>query len=348
MERLQIEYGKVQVFENVLPVELYKELLLATRLIGWQFGWNTPSNPNTRYWHHEVGRGRKENTKDISENVKKHPLQVFSLYQDWLRTHLVPPDTKVLRFYLNAHTYGTDGWPHTDTDRGEELTAVLYLNPQWRPEWCGETVVFDSKGDISAAVLPRANRLLTFPSDRLHAPRPLSKAFEGLRVVLVVKLGPGIGGGEFFDRRIMTSKDVAGHLAYLEEVGSQTILHSGRSLQQHLWGTYKLLKYRGADPEVCLAGLFHSIYGTSINSFDLPVDRESVRARIGERAERLVWMFCALQRPECWRVEGYHLPLASGGSMEVNSQDRKDLLAIELANLDEQGILKPERRQGVV
>jgi Rps23 Pro-64 3,4-dihydroxylase Tpa1-like proline 4-hydroxylase len=101
----------------------------------------------------------------------------------------VPADTKILRFYLNAHTFGTDGWPHTDADRPNELTTILYLTQQWRPEWCGETVVFNKNGDIEAAVMPRANRLLAFPSDRLHSPRPLSKSFEELRVVLVVKMG---------------------------------------------------------------------------------------------------------------------------------------------------------------
>ena len=200
MNAPQIEYGPVQVFDNCLPAPLYTELLQAAGRIGWRFGWNTPSNPHSRYWHHEVGFGKKSNTADVSERVRQHPLPVFAQYMDWLRSHLVSPQTQVLRFYLNAHTYGTDGWPHTDTERGEELTTVLYLTPPWQPAWCGETVVFNAQGDIETAVLPRPNRLLSFPSDRLHAPRPLSKAFEGLRVVLVVKLGSPDGLGASFAR----------------------------------------------------------------------------------------------------------------------------------------------------
>jgi SM-20-related protein len=200
MTGLQIRYGSVQIFDDALPQDLYKELLLAKRRVGWQWGWNTPSNSDSRYWHHEVGRGRKANTEDVSHFVRQHPIAAYARYMDWLRTHLVPADTKVLRFYLNGHTYGTDGWPHTDTDRGEELTGVLYLNAEWKPEWCGETVVFDGNGDIEAAVLPRANRLLVFPSDRVHAPRPLSKAFDGLRVVLVVKMASPSGRGADFTR----------------------------------------------------------------------------------------------------------------------------------------------------
>lgn len=195
-----IQYGKVQVFDRALPDDLYSALYKATHQVGWQFGWNTRENPNHRYWHHEIGRGSKDNETDVTEQVRKHPLGVFAQYMDWLREAVVPAQSRLLRLYLNGHTYGTDGWPHVDTDRPDELTAVLYLCPAWKPEWCGETVVFNAQGDIVASVLPRANRLVTFPSDRLHAPRPLSKAFENLRVVLVAKFGAPPGqGGLFFN-----------------------------------------------------------------------------------------------------------------------------------------------------
>lgn len=195
-----IEYGKVQIFDDLVPVQLYRDLLQAMQRVGWQFGWRSPTSVTNRYWHHEVGYGPKDGTEDISENVRKHPLPVFAAYQDWLRSQLVPADTRILRYYLNAHTYGTDGSAHTDTERGEELTSVLYLTPQWKPAWCGETVVFDQNGDIAASALPKANRLLIFPSDRLHAPRPLAKEFSGLRVVLVVKMGTPSGLGKEFTR----------------------------------------------------------------------------------------------------------------------------------------------------
>lgn len=187
---LELLYSKPQVFDNVLPQQLYDQLVDATRKIGWQFGWRAPGNSDARYWHHEVGFGEKANVEDVSARVREHPLKPFVEFMDWLRSNLVPPETPILRYYLNGHTYGTDGWPHTDTDRTDELTAILYLNPEWRGEWGGETVVFNEHGDIAGSVLPRANRLMTFPSNLLHAPRPLARACGALRVVLVVKLGP--------------------------------------------------------------------------------------------------------------------------------------------------------------
>lgn len=343
MHQLTLQPERVHVFDDVLPQALSRELLALAMRIPWRFGWNTPSNPGHRYWHHEVGQGRKSNTSDISNNVRRHPERALTLYLDWLLTRLVPDDARVLRFYLNAHTYGTDGWPHTDADRPGEVTVVTYLNDGWKPEWSGETVVFNDRGDISAAVLPRANRLLVFPSNRVHAPRPLSKAFEGLRVVLVAKFGPGSaplslpapGAG---DARL---------LGFLRDAGAQQASHSGRSLLDHLWGTYRLLQQRGEEPAVCLAGLFHSVYGTSIYQSATIQDRAAVRDLIGERAEQLAWLFCQLQRPQCWALAGDTLPLAAGGTTTLTPAQRWDLLQIERANLDEQGLLTAERRQGV-
>ncbi|TFH67147.1 2OG-Fe(II) oxygenase [Gammaproteobacteria bacterium LSUCC0057] len=181
--------GKEQtIYDGLVPRAIYQPLLKASVALPWRYGWNTPANPTARYWHHEVGFGNKQNTECISDNVRKHPLKALAEYQQWVLSR-APHGTKMLRFYFNAYTYGTDGWPHTDTEREGEQTAVLYLTDRWQPAWAGETVVFDDAGDVALAALPRRNRIITFPSNALHAPRPLARAFTGLRVVLVVKLG---------------------------------------------------------------------------------------------------------------------------------------------------------------
>lgn len=340
-ELLNLSAGRALVYDNIVPRELYQELLQTSLDLEWQFGWKTMSNPNMRYWHHEVGYGLKENIDDISEQVEKHPLRVFTLYQTWLKNYFLSPEAKVLRFYLNAHTYGTEGWPHTDSDRSGELTTVLYLNQQWRPEWGGETVVFDEAGNIASSTMPAPNRLLVFPSDRLHAPRPVSKAFDDLRIVLVVKLAVA----HTLDHDIPESERA--HLNFLAGAGSADIAHSGRDLLTHLLGTWRILRQRGADPDVCLAGMFHSVYGTSVMRCTLPLDRLTIRSRIGERAERLAWLFCMLDRPACWTATGPDFPAKNGQRLLVDLQDWQDLRVIEQANLDEQGILSNSRLNGL-
>ena len=90
-------------------------------------------------------------------------------------------------------------------------------------------------------------------------------------------------------------------LLLLEELGVSDRRHlAGRSLAEHLTATFEILADWGAPEEVTLAGLFHSVYGTE--AFDHPsltpdgLSRLRVRNAIGVAAERLAYMFCALER----------------------------------------------------
>src|SRR3954470_21677337 len=85
---------------------------------------------------------------------------------------------------------------------------------------------------------------------------------------------------------------------FLVGLGIEEIDHTSKSYLAHLIGVYKYLEARGCSEEVCRAGMFHSIYGTELfQGFKLPVERrEEVRALIGERAERLAYLNCAMDR----------------------------------------------------
>jgi hypothetical protein len=194
MAAISIDYGTVQVFDDAAPADIYDPIADAAGRLTYQWGWRSQL-PQARYWHHELLRGDRANTKDLADIVRAHPVKAFAHYVDWLRSEVVPAETRLLRYYLNAHTFGTDGSPHTDSEDDGELTLVHFVNTAWRAEYGGETVVFDAAGEIEKAVMPKPNRLMTFPSNRVHGPRPLSKLFLGLRVVLVAKLGPAEGRG---------------------------------------------------------------------------------------------------------------------------------------------------------
>jgi hypothetical protein len=83
--------------------------------------------------------------------------------------------------------------------------------------------------------------------------------------------------------------------------------HTGRSLRHHLMATFELLTRWGNSRHVCLAGLFHSIYGTEIYthaSANLAA-RNTIRDAIGGRAEELAYLFCACDRRDLLsKVEG--------------------------------------------
>src|SRR5262249_1939885 len=85
---------------------------------------------------------------------------------------------------------------------------------------------------------------------------------------------------------------------FLVGLGVEKVGHTGQSFLAHLIGVYRLMEARGCSEELCRAGMFHSIYGTErFQGFKLPLERRpEVRALIGERAERLAYLNCAMDR----------------------------------------------------
>ena len=139
-------------------------------------------------------------------------------------------------------------------------------------------------------------------------------------------------------------------LTFLQDrLHTDRVGHSGRTLLHHLCGTYELLEAWGNPEPVCLAGLFHSIYGTvqfrhSSIGFD---ERALVRDVIGAPAEMLVYAFCVTQRPDALLRAGLQSD-GPGGMVElldvvarmpllVSRMQLNALLEIEAANLLEQG-----------
>jgi len=85
---------------------------------------------------------------------------------------------------------------------------------------------------------------------------------------------------------------------FLLELGTEQVSHTEKSYLAHVIGVYNYMKARGCTEELCRAGMFHSIYGTELfQRFALPLERRpDVRALLGERAERLAYLNCAMDR----------------------------------------------------
>ena len=96
-------------------------------------------------------------------------------------------------------------------------------------------------------------------------------------------------------------------LEFLRSQGAADLAHSGHTFMDHLLGTRALLVHWEAGPDICDAGLFHAVYGTEIFGKAI-VDqshRVIVRELIGEKAERLAWLFCCMRR-ERFVLEASH------------------------------------------
>ena len=128
----------------------------------------------------------------------------------------------------------------------------------------------------------------------------------------------------------------------LNELPLASIDHLGRPLLQHLNGTHELLARWGNPQHVCLAGLFHSIYGT--NTFRIAVlstdRRDWVRERIGTDAEALVYVYGMSDRKKLLS-ENRRAPYSwvahhTGERAELPEEMLKNLVEIEAANFVEQ------------
>jgi hypothetical protein len=86
--------------------------------------------------------------------------------------------------------------------------------------------------------------------------------------------------------------------AFLLAVGIDDQPHTGKTYIGHLLAVHRLMEEWACGIDACRAGLFHSVYGTEMfQGFRLPLERRAeVRALIGERAERLAYLNCTMDR----------------------------------------------------
>src|ERR1700749_4168819 len=97
----------------------------------------------------------------------------------------------------------------------------------------------------------------------------------------------------------MMDRDFKRMTNFLVGIGIEQIPHTEKSYLAHLIAVFRYLESQGCPEDVCRAGMFHSIYGTEkFQGFTLPLERRGeVRALIGEPAEYLAYLNCAMDRP---------------------------------------------------
>ena len=174
-------------YDDFFPEEIWSSLWGFFRdRASFRYGW--PSDKSVSeftHWHLDfLGEGTDAGGRRNKATIPMQPEVAAAwnyLNCTLLRGH------KLLRCYANAHTYGVEGYVHTDALDDGNFTALVYLVPEWKSEWAGETTLLSDDGEIAQAVLPKANRLIIFEGQRLHAARALSRECPGLRITLMFK-----------------------------------------------------------------------------------------------------------------------------------------------------------------
>lgn len=178
------------IYDDLVPTALQEDLTAMVRRPIWEYGWRS----NVRrdrfcFWHaHFAGKGI-DSREDCEAQLKgRDDAQAF--YALWsllkegpLRGHAL------LRAYANAHTYGVEGYVHTDNDDMENyFSTVYYAHPVWHPNWAGQTAFFSpDRCNVLRSVYPQPGRVVSFPGSIPHCAHGPSRDCAELRVSLVLK-----------------------------------------------------------------------------------------------------------------------------------------------------------------
>jgi len=131
---------------------------------------------------------------------------------------------------------------------------------------------------------------------------------------------------------------------YLIAFGAENVPHTRKTYLGHAISVYQDMKGWQADDELCRAAMFHSIYGTlGFETLTLPLDRrEELRYLIGERAEKLVYANCAMDRESLFlQVDQYQdryqiKDRFTDGDVSLSRAEFEDLMQLHLCDFLEQ------------
>jgi hypothetical protein len=133
-------------------------------------------------------------------------------------------------------------------------------------------------------------------------------------------------------------------IEFLAALGTENVPHTKGTFLGHLVAVYRDLAAWGCDEDLCRAGMFHSIYGTErFQKFALPLSqRDAVRRLIGERAERIAFANCFMDRSSfdssAQQQAGPYriLDRVTGETIELSPAEFDDLCRVHLCDWLEQ------------
>lgn len=115
------------------------------------------------------------------------------------------------------------------------------------------------------------------------------------------------------------------YINFLYNKNCHNIKHSNSNFFNHLVGTFNILKKWKQPEDLCVAGMFHNIYGNKYFNPNLNVTREEIKNLIGENVENLVYRFVNCDRDKINESNDLELIVLN----LANSLDQRKLFIIE-------------------
>jgi SM-20-related protein len=312
----------VNIKDNIFPSEILNPCISYINNGNWSYGWHSNKNLPYSHWNLDISKTPRDHMEEVKHTIPEEFQKVW----DVLNKEMFFDKGILVRCYSNRHTFGTEGYIHTDTERDSDFTCVIYLNKKWDADWGGETSFFThDNSEIVAAVLPKFGRVVVFPGNLPHCARPVTKMCNEVRTTLMFKV---LLSPEAFD-------EVEGTLRrFLSDIGAHKKKHKKGSLADHLIRCFRTVRGMGGGDILALAAGLHSVYGTNVfKNSCLAWEDQSVKTLFGDEVDRIVRLFGSINRPEA-------LENPDGS---LSDMDLFLLRCIECVNLFDQKELSSER-----
>lgn len=311
----------IKVKDDALSKEILDAAYHHINTANWSYGWPSNTDVPFGHWNVDFTRTPKNNPTDVSAAL---PDKITPVWEA-VNKEFFNGQARLVRCYANRHTFGTEGYIHTDTTRMEDQTCVVYMDKEWDVNWGGETTFYDKDvTEIVKATIPKFGRVVVFPGDIPHCAKPVTRICPKVRTTLMFKV-------TIDPKAVYQSEELL--TEFLTEIGANALPHKRGSLADHLIRTYHLLKAVGAGDILALAGGLHSVYGTNAFKYNLLEDgNRLIASRFGSEVDRLVRLFSIQDRPNTLENPD--------GSLD--DLDLFLLRCIECANLHDQAELTAE------
>jgi SM-20-related protein len=312
----------VTVKDNTLPLDALKKCELWLDRANWNYGWQSNKQMPFGHWNVDITKTTISNTTDIAAKL---PVE-FKKVWDALNKAFFGGQALLIRCYSNRHTFGTEGYIHTDTKRQEDHTCVVYMNENWEADWGGETMFYsEDKDAVLRAIMPKFGRVAVFPGTVPHKAAPVSRVCPKVRTTLMFKAA--IDPKAVYPAEILLDE-------FLKHVGADKKPHKHGTLREHLLRVFHIIRSVGAGDVLALAGGLHSVYGTNAyTNACIPFSDSQVKEKFGPEVDRLVRLFSQLNRPRVLETPD--------GSL--GDKDLFLMRCIECANLYDQSELTPQQ-----
>lgn len=325
-----------KMINKVWPEDIAEKIYsyINSEQIPWKYGWKSNFHiTDFGHWNYSFVDAKSSNSLDITDKLLETNTPVAEGWK-YLNNTLFS-NYVLIRCYVNGHTYGIEGYPHTDSQRPDDITLVTYMNKNWNRNYGGETILYYGN-EIIHAELPKFNKGLVFAGKTFHGAKAVSRICPELRVTLMYKMG-------------LKNADIKRDnlQKFITEIGAFNKKHANKkTLGEHLLNVYDLLKSKNIDDNVCLAGGSHSVFGTNVykdSCLDVITERGKLEQIIGKEAALLSYIFYKIKRPQVLEknIENFKGMLETNDNnyISVDEKQFQNLCFIEAANLADQKAL---------